>query len=400
MLPDEASATDTMALDAVHWPERSPATGDRYRIGFILNTAIGNMTRYQNLRKYSERVTDIECHWAPVNYYTQKRDRPWWAPAVPEAVYGRSSLVHQFWPVFSRYRRLDAVMIHLFEADILSILGRNRWPDLLRISSTDDAPVVDPSTYPLYPAQIARAEWRKKLRLKIDLWRAHQTDFFVPLSDWVGDLLVNDCGVEMSKVHPVHVGVDLETWRYRPQTVVNLRPKILFVGSEFERKGGLLLLDVFSREFSGSAELHIVSGNAPAELPPNVFVYKNLKPNDGLLSKLYEEADVVVVPTTADTGPLWVYLEALATGRPVIGTLTGANAEVVLDGETGFAMPIGDGARLTSALRRLLGDPQLRARFGARGRCLVEERFDSSVNVPRLFDTVKAEIESRRQGRS
>ena len=208
---------------------------------------------------------------------------------------------------------------------------------------------------------------------------------------------MDGCGVSPNKVRPIHVGVDLETWRYHPPEDDHAVPRILFVGGDFERKGGRQLLDVFSAGFANSAELHIVSKQAPDELPPNVHVYRNFEPNDGQLARLYAACDMVVVPTHADTGPLWAFLEALAIGRPVIGTLTGANAEVVIDGQTGFSMPVGDSTALAAAMRTLIADPALRRQFGARGRRLVEERYDSSVNVPRIIEAMTTQVDEHRR---
>jgi glycosyltransferase involved in cell wall biosynthesis len=81
----------------------------------------------------------------------------------------------------------------------------------------------------------------------------------------------------------------------------------------------------------------------------------------------------------------------------VIGTLTGANAEVVIDGQTGFSMPVGDSAALASALRTLIVNPSLRHELGARGRRLVEQRYDSSVNVPRIIEAMTAQVDAHRR---
>ncbi len=44
--------------------KNSPAdTPTAYRVGFILTTTAGNMTRYINLRKYAERDPEVECVW-------------------------------------------------------------------------------------------------------------------------------------------------------------------------------------------------------------------------------------------------------------------------------------------------------------------------------------------------
>ncbi len=61
-------------------------------------------------------------------------------------------------------------------------------------------------------------------------------------------------------------------------------------------------------------------------------------------------------------------LEYLAAGRPVVATAVGANVELVRDGVDGLLVPPGDSAALAAAIRRLLADPALAARFGAAAR--------------------------------
>ncbi len=71
-------------------------------------------------------------------------------------------------------------------------------------------------------------------------------------------------------------------------------------------------------------------------------------------------------------------LEALACGRPVVATDVPGCREVVVDGENGFLVPPRDAASLATALKKLIEDPALRARLGARGRRFAETDFSST----------------------
>jgi len=71
-----------------------------------------------------------------------------------------------------------------------------------------------------------------------------------------------------------------------------------------------------------------------------------------------------------------VNLEAAASAIPVVATRVGGTAETVIDGETGLLVEVGDVAALAAALDTLAADAALRARMGAAGRRLVEERYD------------------------
>lgn len=71
-----------------------------------------------------------------------------------------------------------------------------------------------------------------------------------------------------------------------------------------------------------------------------------------------------------------VNLEAAASGIPVVATRVGGTAETVVDGDTGLLVEAGDVAAIAAALDTLAADSGLRARMGAAGRRLVEERYD------------------------
>ena len=92
---------------------------------------------------------------------------------------------------------------------------------------------------------------------------------------------------------------------------------------------------------------------------------------------LYAGSDVLVVPsvTTRDFLEPWglVVNEAFDQGVPVIATTAvgAAAGGLVRHEHTGLVVPAGDEAALAAALRRLHGDPELRARLGAAGRAAV-----------------------------
>jgi phosphatidylinositol alpha-1,6-mannosyltransferase len=79
-----------------------------------------------------------------------------------------------------------------------------------------------------------------------------------------------------------------------------------------------------------------------------------------------------------------VYLEASATGLPVVAGDSGGAPDAVLEGETGYVVPGRDRAALTERLVTLLQDPSLRARMGERGRAWVEQSWRWDLLAGRL----------------
>jgi glycosyltransferase involved in cell wall biosynthesis len=80
--------------------------------------------------------------------------------------------------------------------------------------------------------------------------------------------------------------------------------------------------------------------------------------------ELFAAADASVLSSSWENFPHTV-VEALAAGTPVIATATGGVAEVVRDGENGLLVPLGDATALAQAIRRFVGDDELRTRLRA-----------------------------------
>jgi glycosyltransferase involved in cell wall biosynthesis len=98
---------------------------------------------------------------------------------------------------------------------------------------------------------------------------------------------------------------------------------------------------------------------------------------------LYQQADVLCLPTYADSNP-WVILEALACGTPVVATSVGGIPDIVPEHDRERLLEPGDVTGLRDRLREVAergrGDTGLRR--AARG--FVETRYDANVQAARL----------------
>jgi glycosyltransferase involved in cell wall biosynthesis len=137
----------------------------------------------------------------------------------------------------------------------------------------------------------------------------------------------------------------------------------------------------------------VVVGDAPPELPEYRQELETLSDQLGLaetvsfvpfqteLAPVMSALDVAVLASTTPEPFGRVLIEAMAAGRPVIASDSGASREIIDDGQQGILFPPGDHDALASAIARVLSDPALAAEMGRRGQVRVEERFDSAQYV-------------------
>jgi glycosyltransferase involved in cell wall biosynthesis len=114
------------------------------------------------------------------------------------------------------------------------------------------------------------------------------------------------------------------------------------------------------------------------------------------LSAAVQAASAVVMPSIChDNCPLAV-IEAMAWGKPVIGSRVGGIPELVRDGEEGVLVPHGDTAALGAAMLRLQEDPELAERMGRAGRARVEAHYDAGPHYRAVAAAYRLAAEMRR----
>jgi hypothetical protein len=349
------------------------------RIGFAMEQTLGHVAYGLSLRAALAKRSDVECQWLDV-------------PFAADGI-GRVPLLGTNWTVRGSLRAaraiaganaerpLDALFVHTQTIGLFSAPFMAKIPTLMSVDAT-------PMNYDdlahyygdrVHPPPIERVKlWAHRAVMKRSRW-------FTTWSQWAKDSLIRDYGVAGDKITVIHPGTVLGNFP-APET---RRPKrggplqVLFVGGDFPRKGGDLLLEA-ERALRGKIELHLVTG-ADVPASPGVSVYRGLKPHSPELLRRYAEADVFVLPTRADC--LAVVLgEAMASSLPIITTRVGAHAEAVEDGKSGFVIDVDDAQALRDRLERLAADPELSHRMGQRAREIGAERFDMEKNANRILD--------------
>ncbi len=107
----------------------------------------------------------------------------------------------------------------------------------------------------------------------------------------------------------------------------------------------------------------------------------------GDLFGCYAHCDVFALPSAGE-GFGFVFLEAMAHGKPVIGGAHGGIPDVIQDGVTGMLVPHGDRQHLSLALESLLTNPVLAAEMGERARARVQTKYCFEHFQSRLTDVI------------
>ncbi|TCJ17941.1 glycosyltransferase family 1 protein [Parasulfuritortus cantonensis] len=165
----------------------------------------------------------------------------------------------------------------------------------------------------------------------------------------------------------------------------------LYLGRLSSEKGvGSLLV---AHESSGGAWPLVVAGTGPLEADLR-SQYKKAKfighVTGDELRDVIDRAAVIVVPSEwYENCPMSV-LEAMAYGKPVVGSRIGGIPELVADGETGLLFEPGNKDDLAAAMARLMGAPELRRQLGQAARKRVEEEFSLAKHNAGLMNVYKS----------
>ncbi len=103
------------------------------------------------------------------------------------------------------------------------------------------------------------------------------------------------------------------------------------------------------------------------------------------IAAMYAALDVCVLPARKPEGLGNVLIEAMAMGKPLVGSAIGGIPEIIEDGQNGLLVDANNAGLLARALERLLADPALCRRMGQEGRRRFDESFEFSTCFPKLW---------------
>ena len=179
------------------------------------------------------------------------------------------------------------------------------------------------------------------------------------MSEWYKQSVTEDFQIPACRCVDLPLMIDSSIWvpsGSRSPTHAGSPLRVLFVGGDFQRKGGDVLLE--ARLLLGpTAEFVFVTKNA-ADLPSGCERYSRLPPDSPELLRVVQSCDVLALPTRGDTNSN-VAIEAALCGLPSIVSAVGAIPEVVVDGVTGTVVNGWDAAMWAATISEYARDREL-----------------------------------------
>ncbi|MEM4488760.1 MAG: glycosyltransferase [Desulfurococcaceae archaeon] len=116
-----------------------------------------------------------------------------------------------------------------------------------------------------------------------------------------------------------------------------------------------------------------------------------------LLHLYYAACDVVIVPSLQEAWGL-VVTEALASGKPVIGSSVGGIKDQIIDGFNGFLVPPRDSQAIAERILYFIDNPSEARRMGMNGRRLAEESFNIEKRICKIIQLYERVLSERKGG--
>jgi glycosyltransferase involved in cell wall biosynthesis len=235
-------------------------------------------------------------------------------------------------------------------------------------------------------------DWKLRHAIQIFAISEHGANFLR------GKLPVSDA----SRVHVAYVGIPMDLFKEKPPLPTNDELRLLCIASLDRKKGLDTLVDACALLRNQSVRFHLrLYGEGPLReslinqierLHLNQYVkIGNPIPQEEVAKEL-AACHFFVMPCRKDpkTGNIdgipTVFMEAMATGRPVISCRISGIPELVRDGETGILVQPDDPSALAKAIYRLASNEPLRIHLGRQARILAVQQHDQRRNTRRLLN--------------
>lgn len=233
---------------------------------------------------------------------------------------------------------------------------------------------------------VPRNVWTR-FDLERDASLALAAQHLFPMSTWIADSLSKDCAVPADRVTVMPPSVVVP--RALPlRGGGQEKLQIIFIGNDFQRKGGDLLCEWIAGPLAKLAELHVVSADPKAKGDIAGVTFHGRVPNEKLLTEVLPRMDVFCLPTRSDMSPQ-VLAEAAAAGLPSVSSNIGGIPDLVENGVTGHLVDPKDNDGFVRALSDMSTDRDKTREMGMaaweRARALLNAEINFDILIDRLI---------------
>lgn len=377
-------------VSAQQLPEARPRGGQSpARLLFLTSFALGFKTLTRQLEAYTATRDDIEA--VHIRLTVSRGHRLFGASLKPLQGWDCGGFRHMLaWSHRTRRLLTGPLAAERFDAALVStasLAGGMPWvyrktglPFGVYIDATSRQ-YSDELQGPKAPEALVRREERKIF---------NAASFVAGMSQWTVDSVANDYGESRGKLLVVPNAVPLPPAPpTRPERMPDERVRLVFVGNDWDRKGGPRLLAWHQAHWTDRAELHVVSASAPVDHAAKNVIWHGSVPYDRLMGELLPSMDIFAMPTRQDMSP-WAAIEAAGLGLPVVSSRLAGLGEIVVDGKTGLLFQPDDDAGFIGGIERLMADPALRRQMSIAAREHALANFDPARSYGRLIDAMVA----------
>jgi len=234
--------------------------------------------------------------------------------------------------------------------------------------------------------------WGKLSELVLRLNDVWVSEYVVPISVKKESLI--KLGIKGSKINVIGYGIDSNLYNQKMVNPAHALPEnkkiILFVGRFVPTKGLNYLVESFEIVKQKTNEVFLVLiGKGPEKhnieqliknkkLERDVLMINNATNEE--IPNYYLKANVSIVPSIVPEPFGLVYLEAMASQKPVVTfAVGGGEKDLILDGERGFCVEPRNTKELANAIIDLLSNDEKLESMGSKARKFVEENYDFKI---------------------
>lgn len=247
-------------------------------------------------------------------------------------------------------------------------------------------------------------DWSREQSLATERAALHNAALSIFSSDWAADAARKALPQAAGRMRMIPFGANLPEAPAAPGTGTwpNGPLKLLFLGVQWEAKGGPIAYDALLVLKSAGVKAHlVVCGCEPpeacddADLIREGFLDKNKPEELARLQAHLRTADFLILPTRFEAYGI-VFCEAAAYGLPVLATRTGGIPTIVREGETGLLFdPSATGEDYAAAIRSLLADGNRVADMRKAARARFQHVLNWAAFVEALLDQAKGLVQPR-----